>query len=171
MRSIFRWFAVLVASALGAAVGPLPASAQASQNLWNAKSDWCLESQNQANVEVFMSECISGQREQKWVLVPAAGGHPNDYLIKPENDTGLCLDQHYSTSGPTTLLRAWQCTGVLNQRWIISVGPTANTIMNARSVWCLDQSHADNNTVPTSTVVAWPRCHLQDNQQWFNGVR
>ena len=67
-------------------------------------------------------------------------------------------------------VRMTVCNGSNEQKWIFAEGSIANIIFNSRSNWTLDHTHAENNTVPTSTVVAWPVFHGLANQQWFNAA-
>jgi hypothetical protein len=169
-RRLLRWAAAVIVGVVAATtLSVAPASAGISffkiQNAW---SSWRLESRTVPHATVFMND-HNNFTTQIWGLSPVTSTPENDYTISTY-DRGWCLDQHYSTSGPTNLLRAWDCTGVPNQRWIITAGAHGNVLVNARSRWCLDQS--DNGAgSPSATVVAWPNCHLQTNQFWlFYGI-
>lgn len=170
VRTGRRILVLAVVSVVALAFAPAPAHAEPDftpRNLWNARSNWHLNSYAPTANQVVTMSPGSGTTQSIWLFWSVDNTAANDYTLRPWDNTSLCLDQHYSTSGPTNLLRAWDCTGVQNQTWVISFYGPGNVIRNARSGWCLDQSHSNNNTTPTSTVVAAP-CHYISNQQWFN---
>lgn len=119
---------------------------------------------------VFVSGCDSNNAKQRWALdQKAKDGGEVTYVIKPQTNTGLCLDMHDSELVDDNGYRAYlhPCHGGDNQKFIHRNGELLQRY--TRNNYCLDWWFSNGGTVHI------PTCHSSSglgagspgsNQQW-----
>lgn len=119
---------------------------------------------------VFMSACDSNNAKQRWALEQKErDGNEVTYVIKPQTDSGLCLDMHTSELVDDNGYRVYlhSCHGGDNQKFIHRDGELLQkfTLNN----YCVDWWYDNGST------VHMPKCHSSgglgtsspgSNQQW-----
>lgn len=147
-----------------------PAAAAHVTILQNYYSKQCLTQEMKntfPTTRVYMARCGDSQGLQNWELRALTSTPANDYYII-NNNSGMCLDQHYNPwpTTPQQQLYAWNCNFVnTNQVWKIGFRGPGNILFNEASEWCLNQTF--NVWGPLPTVNA-NNCTSDWNQQWLN---
>eukprot|EP01084_Bolivina_argentea_P176391 305263_1 len=128
--------------------------------------DFCLDVAgvfyNGANVDVYM--CNDGFSHQKWLYTE------NNEIISATFNT-FCLDTPGTTisnKGGVNNVMVWECTGKLDQKWIMQPGIQDNTVTirpYLNTTLCLDIAYG--NYSQGTTVVIWT-CGNYPHQIWIN---
>jgi hypothetical protein len=160
--------AVLLATAAPTQGAVAAASAMRIQNVMGSNdTPYCLY-RNKDDNTVQMDYC-GGHVSGLWYFQAVTSTPDNDYRIVSAEDTGYCLDHHYTSypTQPSNQLYAWRCSGNDNQRWVVTYRGPGNVIQSPLHWWCLSHSYFGNPPYPSSTVVATSDCHMRENQQWY----
>ncbi|GLW89573.1 hypothetical protein Aglo03_03890 [Actinokineospora globicatena] len=96
----------------------------------------------------------NGGVQQRWYVL-------TDDTIRPEADTGMCLDANPNTNQNGGTVYLWACNGGSQQKWTFT---GTGGIKNTHSGRCLDMN--PNTAYNGGTIYQWS-CNGSPQQTWY----